>query len=162
MTTTTPLEIEAPPGEAFLHTRRFVRATPELVYDAWTRPEHIRRWLGPRGLTMTVCESDLRVGGEWRFVHRGPDGVDHGFHGRYVDIEPARRLVSTWVYDGAAPHYAVNVLVLEPADGGTMVISTMVHDTVEARDGHLGAGMEGGMVESYARLDELLDSLRTG
>jgi uncharacterized protein YndB with AHSA1/START domain len=77
MTTTTPLEIEAPPGEAFLHTRRFVRATPELVYDAWTRPEHIRRWLGPRGLTMTVCESDLRVGGEWRFVHRGPDGVGY-------------------------------------------------------------------------------------
>ena len=63
------------------------------------------------------------------------------------------------MYDGAAPHYAVNVLVLEPVDGGTMVVSTMVHDTVEARDGHISAGMEGGMVESYARLDELLASL---
>jgi len=163
MTTTTtiptPLEIEAPPGEAVLHARRFVRAAPPLVFYAWTNPQHIPRWLGPRALTMTVCESDLRVGGAWRFVHRGPDGVEHGFHGRYVDIETGLRLVSTWVYDGMPDHFAVDVLQLEPVDGGTMVVTTMVHDTVEARDGHIGAGMESGMVESYARLDELLASL---
>jgi uncharacterized protein YndB with AHSA1/START domain len=166
MTTTTPipttLEIEAPPGEAVLHARRFVRATPAAVFDAWTNPEHIPRWLGPRALTMTVCETDLRVGGAWRFVHRGPDGVDHGFHGRYVGIEPGRRLVSTWVYDGMPQNFAVDVLQLEPVDGGTLVVSTMVHDTVEARDGHIAAGMEGGMVESYERLDELLASLARG
>ncbi len=159
MTTTAQLEIRAPAGEAVLHARRFVRAAPELVYEAWTRPEHIRRWLGPRALTMTVCESDARVGGAWRFVHRGPDGVDHAFHGRYVEVEPGRRLVSTWLYDPMPEHFAVNVLDLEPVDGGTMLVTTSVHDSVEARDAHIANGMERGMVESYARLDELVGGL---
>jgi uncharacterized protein YndB with AHSA1/START domain len=159
--TTTTLEITIPADEPVIAVRRFVKAPPDLVFDAWTKPEHLSRWWGPRRLELVVCEVDLRVGGGYRMVHRAPDGQEFGFHGEYREIDPPHRLVSTFVYEGAPDHMAVETLTLEAMDGGTLLHTSTVHDSTEARDMHVASGMEEGMTESHERLDELLASLQS-
>jgi uncharacterized protein YndB with AHSA1/START domain len=154
--TDTPTEISIPPGEPVIRTRRFFKAPPELVYRAMTEPEYVRRWFGPRYLEITVSEADLRVGGTWRVVQRAPDGTEFGFHGEILELDPPHKRVGTFVYEGAPEHVATETIICQPADGGTMVVSTTVHDSVEARDMHVASGMEEGMLDSYRRLDELV------
>jgi uncharacterized protein YndB with AHSA1/START domain len=153
--TDTPTEIITPPGEPIIETRRFFKAPPELVYRALTEPEYMRRWLGPRRLEITECEADLRVGGSWRLVHRAPDGTEFRFHGEFLELDPPRKRVGTFVYEGAPDATATETMVCEPVEGGTMLVSTMVHGSVEARDAHVESGMEEGILDSYSRLDEL-------
>jgi uncharacterized protein YndB with AHSA1/START domain len=158
--TATSFEINAPAGEPVITSRRFIKAPPSLVFAAWTTPEHLRRWWGPRRLELSVCEIDLRVGGGYRFVHRAPDGQEFAFHGEYREIDPPHRMVTTFVYEGAPDDVAVETLELEECDGGTLMRSTSVHSSVEARDMHIASGMEGGMTESYEQLDELMALLQ--
>lgn len=159
--TTATLEITTPPDEPVIIFRRFVKAPPALVYQAFTDPEHLAHWWGPRRLEMVVCELDLRVGGRYRFVHRALDGQEFGFHGEYRELDPPNRIVNTFVYEGAPDHEAVDTAVFEAVDGGTMITGTSVHDSIESRDAHVASGMEGGMTESYERLDERLASLQS-
>ncbi|HEY1652637.1 MAG TPA: SRPBCC family protein [Acidimicrobiales bacterium] len=154
--TDTPTEITTPPGEPVIHIRRFFKAPPELVFRAITEPAYLRRWFGPRHLEITECEADLRVGGTWRVVHRAPDGMEFVFHGEFLELDPPRTRVGTFVWDGAPDAVATETMVCEPVEGGTMVVTTMVHRTVEARDMHVANGMEGGILDSHSRLDELL------
>jgi uncharacterized protein YndB with AHSA1/START domain len=151
------LEIIAPPDEPTITTRRVFDAPRELVFDAWTRPEHLRRWLGPRELV--VCEIDLRVGGRYRWVQRAPDGSEYRFHGEYREIVRPERLVSTFVFEAFPESEALETLTLRERDGKTTATTLTVHKTIQARDGHLASGrMEAGMTEGYARLDQLLAS----
>jgi uncharacterized protein YndB with AHSA1/START domain len=156
--TDSPTEISTPPGEPVIHIRRFFKAPPELVYRAITEPEYIRRWMGPRHLETTLCEADLRVGGTWRLIHRAPDGTEFVFHGEFLELDPPRKRVGTFIWEGAPEHMATETMVCEPVEGGTMVVTTMVHSSVEARDMHVANGMEGGIIDSHSRLDELLAS----
>lgn len=157
--TTTALEIDAPPDEPVIHTRRFVQAPPELVFDVLTRCEHLSRWWGPRRLELVVCEIDLRVGGAYRFVQRAPDGQEFTFSGEFLEVEPPHRLVQTFTFAGMPEDVAVGTFTLEQVDGGTVIDERALHGSIAARDQHLANGMEGGMRESYDRLDELLASL---
>ena len=136
--------------------RRFFKAPPELVYRACTESEYLRRWMGPRRLEVAECEVDLRVGGAWRIVHRAPDGTEFVFYGEFLELDPPHRRVGTFVWEGAPEHEAVETLVFEAVEGGTILNSTMRHSSVEARDMHVANGMEGGIIESYERLDEVL------
>jgi len=154
-------KIETPAGEPVITVRRFFNAPPELVFKACTEAEYVRRWMGPRVLEITECEADLRVGGTWRMVHRAPDGTEFTFGGEFLELDPPRRRVGTWTWDGAPEHKAVETLVLEAANGGTLMTTTMVHDSVAARDMHVANWMEGGLVESYERLDELVAELQS-
>jgi uncharacterized protein YndB with AHSA1/START domain len=149
-----PLTIEVPPDEPLIVWRRFVQAPPHVVFDAWTRPEHLRNWWGPRWLELLVCEVDLRVGGGYRFVQRAPDGAEHSFHGTYLEIDPPRRLVTTFVYEGGRGHEAVDAIDFEPVTGGTLLHGRSEHDSIDARDAHVEAGMEEGMADALTRLDE--------
>ncbi len=158
--TTTALDITTPADDPVIITRRFVKAPPALVFDAWTNPKHIPNWWGPRGLEMVTCDIDLRVGGRWRFVHRTPDGREFAFCGEYLEVGPPNRLVSTWIWEGMPDDVAIETLTLEAVEGGTMVIGEARHSTLAARDQHIENGMEGGMIETYERLDELVESLR--
>jgi uncharacterized protein YndB with AHSA1/START domain len=153
-------EFSTPPGEPVIEVRRFFKAPPELLYRVLTEGEFLRRWWGPRRLEIAECEVDLRVGGSWRVVHRAPDGMEFVFHGEFLELDPPRRRVGTWVWDGAPDAKATETLVLEPVEGGTMVTSTMVHSSVETRDMHVANGMEGGVVDSHERLDEILAELQ--
>jgi uncharacterized protein YndB with AHSA1/START domain len=154
--TNTETEITIPPGEPVIEVRRFFKAPPELLYRVVTEGDFLRRWWGPRRLEVAECEVDLRVGGTWRVVHRAPDGAEFVFHGEFLELDPPRRRVGTWVWEGAPEHMATETLVFEPTEGGTMLISTMMHTSVEARDMHVANGMEGGIIESHGRLDEVL------
>jgi uncharacterized protein YndB with AHSA1/START domain len=156
----TETEITIPPGEPVIEVRRFFKAPPELLYRVVTEGEFVRRWWGPRRLEIAECKIDLRVGGTWRVVHRAPDGMEFVFHGEFLELDPPRRRVGTWVWEGAPEHQATETLVFEPVEGGTMLTSTMVHSSVEARDMHVANGMEGGILESHERLDEVLTEVQ--
>jgi uncharacterized protein YndB with AHSA1/START domain len=155
-------EIEIPGDEPVINLRRFFRAPPELVYRALTEPAYIRRWFGPRRLDITECEADLRVGGTWRVVQRAPDGSEFVFGGSFLELDPPRRRVGTFRWEGAPEHEAVETFELSAVEGGTLVTSRVDHGSMEARDMHVANGMEGGIVESHERLDEVLAAEQTG
>ncbi len=152
-------EVVTPPDEPIVEVRRFLGAPPELVWRACCEPELLRRWWGPRRLENVECTIDLRAGGSWRVVQRAPDGGEFAFHGEYLELDPPSRRVSTWVYEGEPESQATETLVLEGVDGGTMLTLTSVHDSVAVRDLHVASGMEEGIVDSYARMDELIAEL---
>jgi uncharacterized protein YndB with AHSA1/START domain len=155
------LEIIAEPGTPTIITRRVVNAPRELVWDVFTKPEYLKRWWGPRTLTLVVCEVDLRVGGGYRFVQRAPDGQEFGFHGEYREIIRPERIVNTFVFELMPDHEALQTLVLEEHDAKTTVTSTTLHKTFEDRDAHLASGMDAGLRDTYVRLDELLAADQT-
>jgi uncharacterized protein YndB with AHSA1/START domain len=143
---------------------RVFNAPRRLVFDAWTKPELLKRWLGVRGgWSFAVCEVDLKVGGTYRFVWRGPDGTEMGMRGVYREIARPERLVNTEAFDD--PWYegeAIDTLVLVEQDGKTTATMTMLCATQDVRDAVLKSGMEGGVAESYDVLDEVLASLADG
>lgn len=158
--TNTETEITVPAGEPVIEVRRFLKAPPELVYRACTEEEYLRRWFGPRRLEVTECDIDLRVGGTWRIVQRAPDGMEFAFHGEFLELEPPHRRVGTFIWEGAPEHQAVETLVLEAVEGGTMMTTTTRHSSVEARDMHVANGMEEGIIDSMERIAELLVSVQ--
>jgi uncharacterized protein YndB with AHSA1/START domain len=136
-------------------TRRF-DAPAGLVFEAWTTPDLVRRWWGSEEMPITVCEIDLRVGGAWRYVTRGRDGEELGWHGTFLEIEPARRIVSTECFEGFPEAETVNTLTLVQ-DGGVTTLEVLVrHSRPEYRDGHLESGMEGGLQQTFDRLADLV------
>lgn len=153
------LEITTPSDREISMTRVF-NAPARLVFDAWTKPELLKRWLGVRaGWTMEVCEVDLRVGGTYRFVWRGPD-MTMGMGGVYREIVPPTRLVSTEKFDEAwYEGEALDTIVLVERDGKTTVTTTVRFVSREVRDGVIKSGMASGVAESYDKLAELLPSL---
>ena len=149
------------PSDVELIIQREFRAPRALVFETITRPEHVKRWYGLRHLTMPVCEIDFRVGGSWRYVLRDPeDGVDHAFSGEYREIVPPERIVSTERYEAIPGSDYVVTVTLTETGGTTLLQSHCVYQRKEHRDGHVASGMEGGMNETYRRLDELLEHLQ--
>ena len=152
------LTVATPSDREIVMTRVF-DAPRELVFRAYTDPEAIPLWWGPRRLTTTVVEMDVRPGGAWRFVQRDADGNEYGFHGVYREIVPPERVVSTFEFEGMPGHVAVDTVTLEEHDGKTTLTTRSLFDTVEDRDGVLQSGMESGAAESMDRLAELLATM---
>ena len=148
------------PSDRELVTTRAFDAPRDLVWEAWTSPEHLPNWLlGPEGWTMPVCESDLRVGGAWHFVWRNEaDGSEMGMTGEYREITPPERLVSTQSWGGDSPE-TVNTLVFTEEDGLTMMTQTILYPSQEARDAAIATGMQRGMDAGFNRLDVYLQTL---
>jgi uncharacterized protein YndB with AHSA1/START domain len=146
--------------EEFVLTRAF-NAPRRLVFEAWTRPEHVRQWYGCSMTTLTVCEIDLAVGGAWRYVMRAPDGVEHTMTGVYREIAPPGRLVYTERYAtaGFASNEAHVTLIFAEQGGMTTLTCAVLHPSKEDCDGHLGSGMERGAAEVYDRLEALLRTM---
>jgi len=142
----------ATPSDLEISATRSFDAPRALVFDAWTKPEHVPNWMtGPDGWSMPVCEIDLRVGGAWRFVWRREDGSEMEMHGVYREIAPPERLVSTENWGGDWPE-TVNTLVLSEDDGRTTVTQTTLFPSQEARDAALETGIRTGMTLSFNRL----------
>jgi uncharacterized protein YndB with AHSA1/START domain len=155
------LQVTTPSDQEIALTRVF-DAPRNLVFDAWTKPELLRRWLGVRGgWTMEICEVDLRVGGSYRFLWRGPEGAELGLRGDYREIVRPERLVSTERFDD--PWYegeALDTLTLVEEGGKTTATMITRADSREIRDAMLKSGMDRGVAESYDVLDRILASLR--
>jgi uncharacterized protein YndB with AHSA1/START domain len=147
------------PSDRELVITRVFDASRRLVFEAFTKPEHVKHWYGPRSLTMTLCEIDLRPGGRWRYVLRDPDGNEHAFSGVYREIVPPERIVSTEVYEAMPGHDRLVTVTLAEQSGKTTLRSHVLYKSLEDRDGHLQSGMEPGMNETFDRLNELLQTL---
>ena len=145
------------PSDREVVARRTFDAPRQLVWDAHTRPEHVRRWLlGPDGWSMPVCEIDLRPGGAWRYVWRSDaDGSEFFMHGTYREIVPTERIVHTEFF-GAMPEPAVLTSTFEEVGGRTLLTVTVVYPSKEVRDAALATGMTRGWGRSYERLDGYL------
>ncbi len=148
-----------PSDREMLITRDF-DAPRRLVFEAWTRPELVRRWYGCAAFAMSVCEIDLRVGGGWRFVLNDPGtGMDHGFSGEYREIAAPERLVYTERYEPIPGSDHLVTLTFTEQAGRTTLTEHLLHASRENRDGHLQSGMEEGMQQTLDRLEELVEEL---
>ena len=151
--------VTLPEDTQILITREF-DAPARLVYRAWTEPELVRRWWsGDRG-EVTSAEIDLRVGGTWRYVMTANAGFEVAFHGEYRELVPAERVVSTEVFEGMPDAEALSTVTFTEADGRTTLRILVEHSSQEHRDMHINSGMEEGMQESLAALEEVARSLR--
>jgi uncharacterized protein YndB with AHSA1/START domain len=153
------LEITTPSDRDVAMTRVF-DAPRRMVFDAFTKPELIKRWLGVRaGWTMPVCEVDLRVGGAYRYVWRGSKGQDMGMGGVFREIVAPERIVATEKFDESwYPGEAVDTTVFVEKGGRTTVTTTVRYESKDARDAVLKTPMATGVAESYDKLAELLAS----
>jgi len=154
------LQITTPSDREIAMTRTF-DAPRRLVFDAFTKPELIKRWLGVRaGWTMPVCEVDLRVGGTYRYVWRGPKGNDMGMGGVFREIVAPERIVATEKFDDSwYAGEAVDTTVFVEQGGKTTVTTTVRYESKEARDGVLATPMATGVAESYDTLAAYLASV---
>ncbi len=159
MATTATTQILAEPGVPQIVITREFNAPRELVYRAYTDPELLAQWLGPRRFTMIVDRYEVRDGGTWRFIHRDAEGNEAGFHGVFHGTPSQDGIVRTFEYEGAPGHVSLETATFEERGGKTLVRTNAVFQSVEARDAMIESGMESGLTEGYERLDELLARL---
>src|SRR5712664_619871 len=148
-------------GDREIVMTRIFDAPRSLVFDAYTNPELLKRWLGVfGGWTLPVCEVDLRVGGAYRFVWRhAPDGHEMGMGGTYREVVRPERLVNTEKFDESwYPGEALITAAFTEQSGKTTLTVTMRYESRAARDAVIKSPMEGGVAESYDKLAELLGS----
>lgn len=147
-------------GDRGLVIERTFNAPRAIVFEALTQPELLKRWLlGPPGWTMTECESDLTVGGNFRHVWRHSDGKQMAMCGQYREIVPPERIVRTERFEfGCDPQAGeqLSTLTLTEEDGHTRMTITVAFPSQEARDGAIASGMERGAAASYDRLAEVI------
>jgi uncharacterized protein YndB with AHSA1/START domain len=148
-------------GEREIVMTREFDAPRSLVFDALTRPELLKRWFGVfDGWSLEVCEVDLKVGGSFRYLWRGPDGSAMGMRGVYREIVAPERIVSTESFDEPwYPGEALGTAVLVEHRGRTTLTTTVLYASREARDGVLKSPMESGVARGYDSLDALLATL---
>lgn len=152
------LQITTPSDREIVMIRAF-DAPRDLVFEAWTKPEHVRQWWGS---TMLVCEADVRPGGSWRYVTTASDGTEAPFTGVYREVTPPERVVHTEIFDVEPFNRsdpAVVTVIFTEEDGGTLVTQTTVFPSKEIRDFVLQSGMDSGAAESLNRLAEYLKTL---
>lgn len=153
------LAVETPSDHEIVMIRSF-DAPRELLWEMWTNPEHVSRWmLGPDGWTMPICEIDLRPGGEWRFVWRRDDGSEMEMTGVYREVEPPARLVHTEAWSGDWPETLNTLVLVEEEDGRSRMETTLLYPSKESRDAALQTGMKDGASMSFDRLAEYLKSV---
>jgi len=149
-------------GDCEIAVERDFHAPRELVFDAFTRPELVKRWLlGPDGWTMPVCEIDLRPGGAYRYVWKKEStGTVMGMGGVFREVRPPERLVATERFDDAwYPGEAIDTTTFEESGAVTKVRMVVRYESKQARDTASRSGMEHGLVAGYDRLERVLESL---
>jgi len=152
-------EITAEAGVPFIDVTREFAAPRDLLFRAYTDPELVAQWLGPRDMKMVIDRYEVKDGGVWRYVHVDPDGNEYGFHGVFHGTPSPDGTVQTFEFEGAPGHVSLGSLSFEEGIGRTIVRVHSVYQSVEARDAVLESGMERGMSEGYERLEELIARL---
>ncbi|HTB77116.1 MAG TPA: SRPBCC family protein [Polyangiaceae bacterium] len=144
-------------SERELVVTRTFNGPARIVFEAWTKPELLKRWWVPKsaGIALLSCEADVRVGGRYRFVFGHDASKPMAFFGRYIEVTPHSRLVWT---NEESDQGAVTTVTFEEKGGKTLLVMHELYPSKEALDGTI-AGMEGGMHETFEQLDELLVTL---
>jgi uncharacterized protein YndB with AHSA1/START domain len=150
------------PSDREIVLTRLFDAPRALVFEAMTKPEHVRRWWGilDEHHSVPVCEIDLRRGGTWRFLGKGPSG-EFGFHGEYREIVPPERIVFTEIFDPFPDVESIVTATFTEERGKTRLTVTCLYPSMEVRDTVIATGMERGAGISYDRLEELVAELKT-
>jgi uncharacterized protein YndB with AHSA1/START domain len=156
MKNTGTLSVDLPSDREVALTRVF-KAPRHLVYEAFSKPEILKRWFGPRGWSLITCDVDPRVGGGFRFVLRAPDGHEIGMRGAYRELSPPARSVHMESFDDFPGESQVTSVFTEQ-DGYTKLVATILYPSTEIRDAVIKSGMEHGAAESYDKLEEILAS----
>jgi uncharacterized protein YndB with AHSA1/START domain len=149
------------PSDREIVLTRLFDAPRRLVFEAMSKPEHVRRWWGilDDRYSVTTCEIDLRVGGRWRFVGRGPQG-EYAFHGVYREIAAPERVVFTEIFEPFPDVESIVTSVLTDEGGKTRLTVTALYPSLEVRDSVLKSGMARGASISYDRLEDLVKELQ--
>jgi uncharacterized protein YndB with AHSA1/START domain len=153
-------QINAPAGLPFTEMTREFDAPRDLVFRAWIEPELLVQWLGPRKYRMTLERWEPRDGGRWRYTHSDDEGNVYAFHGVFHGDQTPDGMLQTFEFEGAPGHVSLEKLVLEERDGRTIMRNHSAYQTIEARDAMIAGGMEEGVNDGFARLDDLLARLR--
>ncbi|HSD79058.1 MAG TPA: metalloregulator ArsR/SmtB family transcription factor [Solirubrobacteraceae bacterium] len=150
------------PADREIRIEREFDAPRDRVFAVFTDPDLVPQWWGPRDTTVVVDRMDVRPGGGWRFVVANPDGSETAFRGTYREVVAPERIVQTFEWEGMPGHVSVETATFEDLGDRTKVTTVSLFHTTEERDGMLASGMERGLHETYARLDELLARLAAG
>lgn len=148
---------EEPVSDREFTITRVFDAPARLLFAAWSRPEHLMKWFGPKGWPLTLCEVEFRVGGKFRFAMTGPTGVQNvPFGGEYLEIVPDRRIVydNGFLMPGAGR--MVHTVTFDEAAGKTTLTLHTLFESVAMRAEHLGAGFEQGTNSGLDQLAELV------
>jgi uncharacterized protein YndB with AHSA1/START domain len=144
-------------SERELVVTRTFNAPARIVFEAWTKPELLKRWWAPKsfGVSFISCEADVRAGGTYRFVFGHPSSEQPmEFFGRYIEVKPHSRLV--WTNDEGGEDGAVTTVSFEERGAETLVVMHDLHPSKDALDGAIASGSAGGFSETFEQLDELL------
>ena len=144
------------PGSQNVLVTRMFDEPPEVVYKIMTDPIQIPQWWGPRDLTTEIELFQLREGGIWHFIQTDREGQRYGFHGVFHEVEPEKRLVYTFEYEGMPGHTSLVIETFENIEGMTKLIQQTVFSSLEDKDGMVQTGMQMGSEVSMERIDELL------
>ena len=151
----------ATPSDREIRLTRLFDASRELVWEAMSKPEHVRRWWGILSdeHSVTTCEIDLRPGGRWRFVGRGPQG-EYAFSGEYREVTPPERVVFTEIFEPFFDGPSLVTAMLTEENGKTRLTVTAEYQSRDVRDMVMGTGMTTGAAISYDRLEEVVQELQ--
>jgi uncharacterized protein YndB with AHSA1/START domain len=156
-TTSNQTVIEADPALPTVRISREFAAAPDRVYRAWTEPELVAQWLGPKDTPIRIEFWDARTGGSYRYSAWRDGEKIAGFYGSFHELRQNARLVQTFTYEDIADGVSLETVTFEDlGDRRTRVVALAVVDTMEARDMMIFSGMEKGVIEGYEKLDELL------
>ena len=148
------------PSDRELVAVRVFDAPKSRLWDVFTKCEHMQQWmLGPEGMSMPVCEADLRPGGAWHNEWRTPDGSMMEMNGVYKEILPGEKIVQTENWGGDFPE-TVNTTLFAEQNGQTTVTTSVVYPSKKDREAAIATGMKEGWSESYDRLDGYLRKVR--
>ena len=154
---TNALNLIAPVDTLAMDFTRDFDAPASVLFRAHADPEIVKKWLGPRGYEISVDRWDFRTGGGYRYLHTGPDGDEYWFNGVFHRVREGDLIIQTFEFEGAPDMVNIEYMWFEDLGGNrSQLRGRSICPNVEARDGLLSSGMEGGMTESYERLNELL------
>ncbi len=156
-TTTHQTRIEADPDLPTILIVRDFNAPCDRVYRAWTDPQLVAQWLGPKSIATRIDTWDARTGGSYRYSAWRDGEEIASFYGSFHELRPDQRLVQTFTYEDVPDGVCLETVTFEDVgDGRTRVTGLSVVDTMEARDAMIASGMEDGVVEGYQKRDALL------
>jgi uncharacterized protein YndB with AHSA1/START domain len=163
MTMKKETKIVAKPGSQEIFIEREFEAPRDLVFRAFSEPDLLVQWLGPDSHKMEIEKFDNRSGGSYRFVHIDGQGIRYGFNGAIHEVAAPERVIRTFEFEGLPErgHVSMDISLFEilPNDRTRLKIQS-IFKSVADRDGMIASGMESGMNESYAKLDQLLKKIR--
>ena len=152
-------EIIAEPGAPQIIITRAFDAPRELLFRAYTDPDLLVQWLGPRRMTMTIDRYDVRDGGRWRFIHRDGDGNEYAFHGIFHGMPSPDGIVRTFEFEGLPGHVSLETATFEERDSRTVLRLSSIFQSVEDRDGMAESGMRDFAPVGMAQLQQVARSL---